>query len=118
MLGRPGELVTREELRQRLWPVGTFVDFEHSLNAAVKRLRAALELLKKAFAERDPALTNVGVDPALNHCGAITATSNCSHTSVFQLIAVSWCFYRRSAILPAPNFKQVWLEIHRAGGLL
>jgi hypothetical protein len=46
-----------------LWPVGTFVDFEHSLNAAVKRLRAALELLKKAFAERDPALTNVGVDP-------------------------------------------------------
>jgi TolB-like protein/tetratricopeptide (TPR) repeat protein len=42
MLGRPGELVTREELRQRLWPAGTFVDFEHSLNAAVKRLRAAL----------------------------------------------------------------------------
>src|SRR5512132_4284190 len=42
MLERPGELVTREELRQRLWPAGTFVDFEHSLNAAVKRLRAAL----------------------------------------------------------------------------
>src|SRR5436190_19117106 len=42
MLDRPGELVTREELRQRLWPAGTFVDFEHSLNAAVKRLRAAL----------------------------------------------------------------------------
>src|ERR1044072_8548860 len=39
---RPGELVTREELRRRLWPSGTFVDFEHSLNAAVKRLRAAL----------------------------------------------------------------------------
>src|SRR5215212_876023 len=42
MLERPGEVVTREELRQRLWPAGTFVDFEHSLNAAVKRLRAAL----------------------------------------------------------------------------
>src|SRR3954470_24790263 len=42
MLDRPGELVTRDELRQRLWPAGTFVDFEHSLNAAVKRLRAAL----------------------------------------------------------------------------
>jgi TolB-like protein/Tfp pilus assembly protein PilF len=42
MLDRPGEVVTREELRQRLWPAGTFVDFEHSLNAAVKRLRAAL----------------------------------------------------------------------------
>ena len=42
MLDRPGEVVTREELRQRLWPAGTFVDFEHSLNAAIKRLRAAL----------------------------------------------------------------------------
>jgi len=42
MVDRPGEVVTREELRQRLWPAGTFVDFEHSLNAAVKRLRAAL----------------------------------------------------------------------------
>jgi TolB-like protein len=42
MLERPGHVVTRDELRQRLWPEGTFVDFEHSLNAAVKRLRAAL----------------------------------------------------------------------------
>jgi TolB-like protein/Tfp pilus assembly protein PilF len=42
MLEHPGEVVTREELRQRLWPEGTFVDFEHSLNAAIKRLRAAL----------------------------------------------------------------------------
>ena len=42
LLERPGEVVTREELRQRLWPDGTTVDFEHSLNAAVKRLRAAL----------------------------------------------------------------------------
>jgi TolB-like protein/Tfp pilus assembly protein PilF len=42
MLERPGLVVTREELCSRLWPNGTFVDFEHSLNAAVKRLRAAL----------------------------------------------------------------------------
>src|SRR5688572_32888782 len=42
MLERPGDVVTREELRQGLWPAGTFVDFEHSLNAAIKRLRAAL----------------------------------------------------------------------------
>ena len=42
MLEHPGEVVTREELRQRLWPEGTFVDFEHSLNAAIKRLRATL----------------------------------------------------------------------------
>src|SRR5687767_12825132 len=42
MLERPGDVITREELRLRLWPAGTFVDFEHSLNAAIKRLRAAL----------------------------------------------------------------------------
>src|SRR5262245_54096162 len=42
MLERPGDVITRDELRHRLWPEGTFVDFEHSLNAAVKRLRAAL----------------------------------------------------------------------------
>ena len=39
---RPGELVTRDELRARLWPADTYVDFEHGLNAIVKRLRDAL----------------------------------------------------------------------------
>ena len=38
-----GELVTREELRLRLWPADTFVDFEHGLNTAVKKLRQALD---------------------------------------------------------------------------
>jgi TolB-like protein len=42
LLERSGELVTREELQRRLWPADTFVDFEQSLNAAIKRLRAAL----------------------------------------------------------------------------
>jgi cholera toxin transcriptional activator len=42
LLERPGELVTREELRRKLWPAETFVDFDHSLNAAIKRLRDAL----------------------------------------------------------------------------
>lgn len=43
LLEKPGTLVSRDQLRERLWPEGTYVDFEHSLNAAVKRLRAALE---------------------------------------------------------------------------
>src|SRR5215831_10802193 len=42
LLARPGELVTREEIRQNLWPSGTFVDFDNGLNAAVNRLREAL----------------------------------------------------------------------------
>jgi TolB-like protein/DNA-binding winged helix-turn-helix (wHTH) protein len=42
LLERPGELVTREELRQKLWPADTFVDFDTGLNSAVKKLRDAL----------------------------------------------------------------------------
>ena len=42
LLDRPGDLVTREQLRQRLWPNGTFVDFEHGLNAIINRLRETL----------------------------------------------------------------------------
>jgi len=42
LLENPRQVVTREELRTRVWPGDTFVDFEHSLNTAVKKLRAAL----------------------------------------------------------------------------
>jgi TolB-like protein/DNA-binding winged helix-turn-helix (wHTH) protein/Tfp pilus assembly protein PilF len=42
LLERPGETVTREELQHRLWSDDTFVDFDHSLNSAIKKLREAL----------------------------------------------------------------------------
>jgi DNA-binding winged helix-turn-helix (wHTH) protein len=42
LLEHPGELVPREELRNRLWPADTFVDFDHGVNAAIKRVRDAL----------------------------------------------------------------------------
>jgi eukaryotic-like serine/threonine-protein kinase len=42
LVARPGELVTREELCRKLWPTGTFVDFESGLNTATNRLRGAL----------------------------------------------------------------------------
>ncbi len=42
LLERPGEVITREEMRQKLWTSDTFVDFEHSLNSAIKKLRSAL----------------------------------------------------------------------------
>ena len=43
LLARPGEVVTREELQKKLWPADIFVDFDHSLNAAIRRLRDALD---------------------------------------------------------------------------
>ena len=43
LLERPGEVVMRQEIQKRLWPNDTVVEFENSINAAVKRLRLALE---------------------------------------------------------------------------
>src|SRR5277367_5121868 len=56
LLAKPGELVTREEIQQRLWPADTFVDFDHSLNTAVKKLRQALgdDKKKPRFVETLP----------------------------------------------------------------
>jgi len=42
LLERPGEVVTRESIQLKLWPTDTFVDFEHSINTAVNKLREAL----------------------------------------------------------------------------
>ena len=43
LLERPGEIVTREDLVRTVWPEGVFVDFERGLNAAINRLRQALD---------------------------------------------------------------------------
>jgi DNA-binding winged helix-turn-helix (wHTH) protein len=43
LLEHPGEVVTREEVRQKLWPSDTFVDFDHSLNTIVNKIREALD---------------------------------------------------------------------------
>jgi DNA-binding winged helix-turn-helix (wHTH) protein len=56
LLEHAGEVVTREELRQKIWPADTFVDFEHSLNTAIKKLRQALgdNALQPKFIETLP----------------------------------------------------------------
>src|ERR1700674_3240220 len=56
LLDRPGELVTREEIEARLWPDGTVVEFENSINAAMKRRREALsdDAAKPRFIETLP----------------------------------------------------------------
>ena len=42
LLQHPGEVVTREEIKKKLWPNDTIVEFDHSINAAIKKLRLAL----------------------------------------------------------------------------
>lgn len=56
LLEQPGEVVTRDEMQKRLWPADTFVDFDHSLNTAIKKLRQALgdDKKKPRFVETLP----------------------------------------------------------------
>src|SRR6266704_4267357 len=56
LLQRPGEIVTREELQQKIWPSDTFVDFDHGLYNAIKRLREALgdDAEKPQYIETSP----------------------------------------------------------------
>jgi hypothetical protein len=63
LMEQRGEIVTREELRQKIWPSDTFVDFDHGINNAIKRLREALgdplrpRVLLKRFPAGDIALS-------------------------------------------------------------
>src|SRR5579871_6946275 len=56
LIERPGEVVTREELQQRVWPANTFVDFNNGLNIAIVKLRQALndDASKPRFIETLP----------------------------------------------------------------
>jgi eukaryotic-like serine/threonine-protein kinase len=67
LLQQSGQVVTREQLRERLWPEDTFVDFDHSLNTAVKKLRQALndEADKPRFIETLPKRGYRFVGPAV-----------------------------------------------------
>jgi DNA-binding winged helix-turn-helix (wHTH) protein len=84
LLEQPGRVVTREELRQRLWPADTFVDFEAGLNTAVRKLRQALDdsaespryvetLPKRGYRFVAPVVreepTDAALAPALGHGG-------------------------------------------------
>ncbi|MGA8222289.1 MAG: winged helix-turn-helix domain-containing protein, partial [Candidatus Acidiferrales bacterium] len=67
LLEQPGQVITRVQLRERLWPEDTFVDFDHSLNTAVKKLRQALndEADKPRFIETLPKRGYRFVGPAV-----------------------------------------------------
>src|SRR5271165_4143896 len=83
LLERAGDVVTREELRQKLWPSDTFVDFDHSLNTAINKVREALgdsasspryveTLARRGYRFIAP----VQGDAALESASAVPATTN------------------------------------------
>jgi cholera toxin transcriptional activator len=100
LLERRGELVSREELRQRLWPSDTFVDFDHGLNTAVNKLREALgdsasapryieTLARKGYRYIGPAPEMVGEAPvaaAVMQSGSVAAPVSDPSTATFSSI--------------------------------
>ena len=58
LLEHPGELVTRDQLRERLWPADTFVDFDHGLNSAIKRLARHCSTMPTGLAISRPSLVS------------------------------------------------------------
>jgi TolB-like protein len=76
LLEQPGHVVSREDLCRRLWPESTFVDFEHSLNAAVRRLRmtlgedAEIPRFVETVHKRGYRFLATGYAPAHRHPGA------------------------------------------------
>lgn len=79
LLEQPGDLVTREQVRERLWPSYTFVDFERSLNAAVAKLRQALHdsagLCRDRCAEGLPVHRACDSGGGTDSCGATAGGS-------------------------------------------
>ncbi len=89
LLEHPGEVVTREALQQRLWPSETFVEFDHSLNAAVKRLREALgdSAENPRFVETLPRFGYRFIAPlsSMDNSSGQSVSSGCSESSPWRL---------------------------------
>jgi len=104
MLERPGDVVTREEMARRLWPDGTFVDFEHSLNAAVKRLRAALgdDADNPRFVETLPR-RGYRFIASLRHNGAASVDGSRAAAPALTAPPIAPDYQARLAVLPFTN---------------
>jgi Tol biopolymer transport system component/DNA-binding winged helix-turn-helix (wHTH) protein len=123
LLAHSGEPVTREELRNKLWPADTFVDFDHSINAAIKRLREALsdEAENPRFIETLPRRGYrfiAPVSPNNQEIGTDVAERKAGRRRVFTfglvavvaiLIAGAWFYFSRTieSKLPSPRVVPV-----------
>jgi TolB-like protein/DNA-binding winged helix-turn-helix (wHTH) protein/Tfp pilus assembly protein PilF len=120
LLEKPGEIITRDELRERLWPGDTFVDFDHGLNNAVMRLRealgdssdhprfietlprrgyrfiAAIEVIRPATSPQTHATTNAEV----THMAETAAPVQAEHVQP-KTIGQRWLTLQRIALLVA-----------------
>jgi TolB-like protein/DNA-binding winged helix-turn-helix (wHTH) protein/Flp pilus assembly protein TadD len=122
LLERPGKVVTREELRRKLWPADTFVDFDHGLNAAIRRLREALDdsaetprFVETVARHRYRFIAPVQPPASLHPLAASIrsrwrmVTAACS--LVLLLIAMTSYVFWRQSHKPAPPDRKIMLAV-------
>src|SRR5579884_114387 len=90
LLKHPGELVTREDLRVTVWPLDTFVDFDHALNTAVKKIRAALgdEADNPRFIETVPRRGYRFIAPVEHASGSVPVAAPPVRPSPYRIFAI------------------------------
>ena len=122
LLDKPGDVVTREEVRKKLWPEDTFVDFDHGLNNAMNRLREALNDSADApkFIETLPRrgyrfVAEVRSDaPAPIETSPLVASTEWSPASIVG--APEWpAVVTVPLSLPKPQLKKLWLAAASIG---
>jgi len=101
LLEKPGVLVTREELRRRVWPEDTFVDFDHALNTAVKKLRRVLNddadapryietVPRRGYRFIGPVQLSPTVTPSGKPAeGAVLTSANASESRYIHIVAIA-----------------------------
>jgi DNA-binding winged helix-turn-helix (wHTH) protein len=121
LLERPNEIVTREELRLRLWPSDTFVDFDHGLNTAINKLRDALRdsasnprfietLARRGYRFLAPVKvveSLVGSDAAEQRVRADPSLPRADRGTVRTLFALSQILYLSMYIAALAHLRQV-----------
>lgn len=138
LLERPRELVSREELQRRLWPADTVVEFDTNLNAAVRKLRAALHDSAEApcFVETIPRRGYRFIAPVTSQVGPAERTAQSWWAAISILILAGlgglaiWGFSNRSrsvttarpdrlaiAVLPFENLSGESLQTYYADGM-
>ncbi len=101
LLERPGELVTRDQLRHRLWPDGQFLDYDHALTTAVKKLRRALNdsAVQPRYIETLPKRGYRFVAPVERPAAAVSATIATAKSAEEHVSALDGMRRQRSALV-------------------
>jgi DNA-binding winged helix-turn-helix (wHTH) protein/Tol biopolymer transport system component len=103
LLEHAGEVVTRDELKSRLWPADTFVDFDHSLNAAIRRLRDAL-----GDSAENPTFVETVARRGYRFLAPVSKVAgNGNHAAAAQVVAVR-----------TPNRRALWIAAGVAAVIL